>query len=86
MGYQRSIMTTIEDLLERIENIPKIEPDSLVKLTPRELGILATSLKDLLKQKRKYILRDYSRSQSISSGPIELDGSNRSGGTSWDSS
>jgi hypothetical protein len=64
MAYQRSIMTTIEDLLERIENIPKIESDSIVKLTPRELGILATSLKDLLKQKRKYILRDY-RQKSI---------------------
>jgi len=67
MAYQRSIMTTIEDLLERIENIPKTQPDSIVTLTPIELGILATSLKDLLKQKRKYILRDYNRNQSISS-------------------
>ena len=47
MAYQKTIMTTKEDLVERIENILKTDLEFLLKLAPRELVILATSLKDL---------------------------------------
>jgi len=47
MAYQESIMTTKEDLVERIENILKTDLEFLLKLAPRELGILATALKNL---------------------------------------
>jgi hypothetical protein len=57
-------MTTKEDLVERIENILKTDLDFLLKLAPRELGILATALKGLVDREKKYILRDY-RQKSI---------------------
>ncbi len=47
MAYQKSIMTTSEDLVERIENILKSDLEFLFKLAPRELVILAMSLEDL---------------------------------------
>jgi len=47
MAYSKSIMTTKEDLVERIENILKTDLEFLLKLAPRELVILAASLKDL---------------------------------------
>ena len=55
MAYQKSIMTTKEDLVEKIENILENDLDFLLKLAPRELGILATSLKDLVDREKKYI-------------------------------
>ena len=55
MTYQESIMTTKEDLAEGIENILKTDLGFLLKLAPRELGILATSLKDLVDREKKYI-------------------------------
>ena len=48
MAYQKSMMTAKDDLVERIENILETDLDFLLKLAPRELGILATSLKDLV--------------------------------------
>jgi hypothetical protein len=64
MAHQESMMTTKEDLVERIENILKTDLDFLLKLAPRELGILATALKGLVDREKKYILRDY-RQKSI---------------------
>lgn len=64
MLSRESIMTTKEDLVERIENILETDLDFLLKLAPRELGILATSLKDLVKREKKYILKE-DRRQSI---------------------
>ena len=61
MDDEGSIMTTKEDLIEKIENILKTDLDFLKKLSPRELGILATSLKDLADREKKYILKDYRR-------------------------
>ena len=61
MPYQKSIMTAQEELIEQIGNILKADLGFLCKLAPRELGILATSLKDLVDQKKKYLLIDYSR-------------------------
>ena len=58
------MMTTKEDLVERIENILKTDLDFLLKLAPRELGILATSFKKLVDREKKYILRDF-RQKSI---------------------
>ena len=54
MANQKSIMITKEDLVERIENILETDLDFLLKLAPRELGILATLLKDLV-DREKYI-------------------------------
>jgi hypothetical protein len=61
MPYQKSMMTAHEDLIEQIGNILKADLGFLYKLAPRELGILASSLKDLVEQKKKYLLIDYSR-------------------------
>jgi hypothetical protein len=55
MAYQESIMTTKEDLVERIETILEADLEFLLKLAPRELGILATSLKDLVDREKEYI-------------------------------
>ena len=52
-----SMMTTKEDLVERIENILEADLDFLVKLAPRELGILVTSLKDLVERDTKSVVR-----------------------------
>ena len=61
MAYQRSIMATHRELVKEIETILKADLGFLYKLAPRELGILATSLKDLVEQKKKYVLIDYGR-------------------------
>ena len=53
MAHQESMMTTKEHLVERIENILKTDLDFLLKLAPRELGILATSLKGLVDREKK---------------------------------
>ncbi len=42
MADQGFRMTTQEDLIEKIENVLKTDLDFLKKLSPRELGILAT--------------------------------------------
>ena len=60
MAYQKSIMTTHQGLVMEIENILTTDLGFLYELSPRELNILAISLKDLVPQKRKYILIDYS--------------------------
>jgi len=52
MAYQKSMMTAKDDLVERIENILETDLDFLLKLAPRELGILATSLKDLVDREK----------------------------------
>ena len=52
------MMTAQEDLIEQIGNILKADLGFLYKLGPRELGILATSLKDLIDQKKKRSLRN----------------------------
>ena len=64
MAHQESMMTTKEDLVETIQKILKTDLGFLLKLAPRELGILATSLKGLVDREKKYILRDY-RQKSI---------------------
>jgi hypothetical protein len=56
MAYQRTIMTAQEELIEQIGNILNTDVDSLLKLSPRELGILAASLKDWVGQEKKHIL------------------------------
>ena len=53
---QRSIMKAKENLVEEIAEILKTDLDFLFKLAPRELGILATSLRDL-KNQEKHDLR-----------------------------
>ena len=58
MAYQKSIMTAQEELIEQIENTLKADLGFLYKLAPRELGILATSLKDLIDQEKKHSLRN----------------------------
>jgi len=58
MPYQKSMMTAQEDLIEQIGNILKGDLGFLFKLAPRELGILATSLKDLIDQEKKHSLRN----------------------------
>ena len=58
MAYQKSMMTAQEDLIEQIGNILKADLGFLYKLAPRELGILATSLKDLIDQEKKHSLRN----------------------------
>ena len=52
MPYQKSIMTAQEELIEQIENTLKADLGFLYKLAPRELEILASSLKDLVEQKK----------------------------------
>jgi hypothetical protein len=59
MTYQRTIMTAEEIFIEQIGNILNTDVDFLLKLSPKELGILATSLKGLVDREKKYILRDY---------------------------
>jgi hypothetical protein len=61
MAYQKLTMAAHRELVKEVENILKTDLGFLYKLAPRELGILATSLKDLVEQKKKYILVDYSR-------------------------
>jgi hypothetical protein len=58
MGYK---MTAKEELVGLIEDILSTDLDFLFKLAPRELGILATSLKGFLDREGKYILADYRR-------------------------
>jgi len=58
MGYK---MTTKEELVGKIENILDTDLDFLFKLAPRELGILATSLKEFVHREENYILVDYRR-------------------------
>jgi len=58
MAYSETIMAVQESLIEEIGNILKADLDFLYKLTPRELEILATSLKDLLDQEKKHSLRN----------------------------
>ncbi|MGD0627543.1 MAG: hypothetical protein ABSB32_22945 [Thermodesulfobacteriota bacterium] len=53
MADQRLIMTTHEDLVEKVEDILKTDLGFLYKLAPRELGILATSLEDLVHEGKK---------------------------------
>jgi len=62
MANQKSIMATHRELVEEIEDILRTDLGFLYKLAPRELGILATSLKDLAEQK-KYLPIDYGRNQ-----------------------
>ena len=58
MAFQKSMMTAQEDLIEQIGNILKADLGFLYKLAPRELGILVTSLKDLIDQEKKHSLRN----------------------------
>jgi hypothetical protein len=58
MPYQKSIMTAQEELIEQIGNILKADLGFLYKLAPRELEILASSLKDLIDQEKKHSLRN----------------------------
>jgi len=44
-------MSTHRELVKEIENILKTDLGFLYKLAPRESGILATSLKDLVEEK-----------------------------------
>jgi len=53
MVYHKPIMAAQEDLIEQIESILKADMDFLLKLSPRELEILATSVEDLVGQKKK---------------------------------
>lgn len=55
MAEQKMIMTTNEKLVEMIENILNTDLDFLLKLSPRELGILATSLKELVDRQKNHI-------------------------------
>jgi len=64
MANQKSIMATHRELVEEIEDILKNDLDFLYKLAPRELGILAASLKDLREQKKRYLLKDYGRNSA----------------------
>ena len=61
MAHQKSEMATNRELVTEIENILKTDLDFLYKLAPRELGILATCLKDLVQQKKQYLFIDYAR-------------------------
>ena len=61
MANQKSIMATHRELVEEIEDILKNDLGFLYKLAPRELGILAASLKDLREQKKEYLLINYGR-------------------------
>ena len=55
MVYENPIMMAKENLIERIDTILKTELDFLLRLSPRELKILATSLEDLVGQEKKGI-------------------------------
>ena len=48
MVYENPIMMAKENLIERIDTILKTDLDFLLRLSPRELTILATSLEDLV--------------------------------------
>ena len=50
MVYHKPIMAAQEDLIEQIETILKTDLDFLLKLSLRELKILATSVEDLAGQ------------------------------------
>ena len=58
MPYQKSILAAQEELIEQIRNILKADLGFLHKLAPRELGILASSLKELIDQEKKHSLRN----------------------------
>jgi len=55
VAEQKMIMTTSEQLVKMIEDILNTDLDFLLKLAPRELGILATSLKEWVEGQRNYI-------------------------------
>ena len=55
MVYENPIMMAKENLIERIDTILKTELDFLLRLSPKELKILATSLEDLVGQEKKGI-------------------------------
>lgn len=55
MIYENPIMMAKENLIERIDTILKTDLDFLLRLSPRELKILATSLEDLVGQEKKGI-------------------------------
>ena len=59
MAHQESAMTTKELLCEEIENILKTDVDFLLKLAPREMAILAASLKDSVAREKKHSLNNY---------------------------
>ena len=46
MAHQESAMTTKEVFMEEIRNILKTDLEFLYKLAPKEIAILAASLKD----------------------------------------
>ena len=52
MAKQKSMMTAQEDLIEQIGDVLKTDLGFLHKLAPRELGILATSLKDFVDREK----------------------------------
>ena len=58
MPHQKSIMAAQEELIEQIRTALKADLDFLHKLAPRELGILASSLKELIDQEKKHSLRN----------------------------
>jgi hypothetical protein len=58
MAYQESAMATKEVLVEEIENILKIDLDFLSKLAPKDLVILAASLKSAVDREKKQFLRN----------------------------
>jgi hypothetical protein len=53
MSHQESMMTA-KNLVEEMENLLKADLDFLSKLAPRELGILANSVKRLVDLEKKY--------------------------------
>ena len=65
MTYQRTRMDAVEILIEQIGNMLNTDVDFLLKLSPKELGILAASLRELVDREKKYILRDFLKNQSI---------------------
>ena len=55
MADRKMIMTTNENLVEMIESILNTDLDFLLKLAPRELGILATSLRELVDRQKNRV-------------------------------
>jgi len=58
MANQESMMTAQEDLIEEIGTMLKADLGFLDKLAPRELAILAASLKELVEREKKDPLRN----------------------------
>ena len=58
MANRDSIMTAQEGLIEEIGTILKADLGFLDKLAPRELAILAASLKGLVEREKKHPLRN----------------------------